>query len=197
MLLMTCLVVNCNHWIGYHIVNGLLEDDWLVEGVIDKEEKDTLSMFFGRNSNFSFCENVEKKVYDTVISVGVPLKEIDHVHTNRSVIIHPTVPENMKEDTILIKAPLLFGEWMPMNENGMYRNHLFIPFDSTYFLTEAVYIEDFVSYLVKWLNDDIADNKKSAIIKLEHSAYTRDNRPIEKKLEQVKEHYHQFKKYTE
>ncbi|WBX79986.1 hypothetical protein PD280_20610 [Virgibacillus salarius] len=188
---MTCLIINCNHWIGYHIVNDLLEKGWEVDGLVNEQLNDSLSLYYGRNSNFSFYQSANKKHYDTKIHVG-SMKRVEEVSADLSVVIHSVAPDHLHANDFFIKAPLLFGEWMPMTENGMYRNQLFIPFNSTYFLTEAVYIKDFMHAFMDWLEKDNkkGENKENKQIKLEKSAYLRDNIPIEEKLDHVLEHYH-------
>ncbi|MBP1969030.1 hypothetical protein J2Z83_001133 [Virgibacillus natechei] len=196
---MTILVDNCNHWIGFHIVNDLLLANYTVNGIGD--ENKNLSMFLGRNSSFEFVGPDVKKNYDTAISIG---NQLASIQSDRTLIINAI--HEQKDNEVTIKAPLLFGEWMPMDEHGLYRNNERITFDSNYFKTEAIYIKDFTNGLLQWLKAEYLPssmdvesvrNKVKKNVKLESSIYISDNRPIEENLENVLEHYHLYKSFHE
>lgn len=199
---MAILVADCNSWIGYHVVNELLENDYKVHGINSERGNDTLSMFFGRHSLFTFVNAGERKVYDAAIIIGDGT-EIGEIETSRFVILSNSnrkLPEY--KNKIIIKTPLLFGEWMPMNEKGFNRNNELIAFDSDLFHAEAVYIKDFTKGLIQWLQTPSlprvlevksAKEKEKKNLKLENSVYIRDNVPISEKLKLVQDHYHQYK----
>lgn len=199
---MSILVDNCNHWIGFHIASDLLENSYMVDGV--GEENHDLSMFLGRNSSFHFVNPDVKKQYETAIIIGAESDTIGF-QSEQTLIINPT-STNRDENRVAINAPLLFGEWMPMNEQGFYRNNTFITFDSDYFRTEAIYIKDFIKGLLQWLKMEefpsslkvrSEKNKENKDVKLENAIYIRDNRPMEEKVKNVLNHYHLYKKFYE
>ncbi|WP_077325073.1 hypothetical protein [Virgibacillus siamensis] len=179
-------VENCFYWIGFHLVDYLLNQGYAVTGDdhIDTEGKEHLSMLIGRNENF--------------VHLKEPRNAADYD-------ICFTPKENTlkmyKNSTSTIKLPLLFGEWMPMEADGMYHRGTFIPFDSDRFLQEAVYIGDFLNTiqqcidatrLPRFLNVNAGQQKSSADIKLEDSVFIRNNRPIMSRLKAVQSHYKRF-----
>ncbi|WP_164215008.1 hypothetical protein [Virgibacillus sp. YIM 98842] len=195
---MTFLVNNCNHWISYHIIDELLNNGYEVEGLKNGEKNEHLLMYFGRNSHFSLSENDKTKQYHTVISLNNPLPGVKSKYVH---VINPEGHRNEKEGVSFIQAPLLFGEWMPMNEKGMYVNEKFIPFDSEHFLTKSIYIKDFTKAFVQWIRsenkitnlDILSENNRNEWLKLESSTYLRDNRPVKEQLARVIEHYRMYK----
>ncbi|MFA1818958.1 hypothetical protein ACDX78_01940 [Virgibacillus oceani] len=196
---MTHLVNDCNHWISYHLIEEFLNAGYKVEGLENKEKDDYLLMFFGRNSNFSITDDYKKKHYHAVISLHQP---VDNVKTEKTYIVNPIDNQHKIDGIAYIQVPLLFGEWMPMNKQGMYVNKKFISFDSEYFLTKSIYIKDFTKVFVQWMQkgnnnqemEIISKNDKSERVKLENLLYLRDNGPIEEQLNQVIEHYATYRK---
>ncbi|SDQ88365.1 hypothetical protein [Virgibacillus salinus] len=185
---MLFLVENCFQWVGFHIVNCLLENGYKVDGIDDlsSDKKKHLSMFVGRNSSFQHIFSYKRDAtYDS--SIKITENQLDL-----------TLQQNTSH---LIKLPILFGEWMPMKINGMYHNNSFIPFDSDIFLNEAIYIGDFMKSLTQWIKSSqlpeilevkSINNKQSEEIKLENSVYIRNNRTIEENLKMVIKHYEKF-----
>jgi hypothetical protein len=196
---MTYLVNDCNHWISYHLIEELLNAGNKVEGLKNGKKNDHLLMYFGRNSHFSLTEDYKTKRYHAVISLQKPLA---NVKAGKTHIINPLDDESKLDGAAYIQVPLLFGEWMPMTNNGMYVNEKFIPFDSEYFLTKSIYIKDFTKVFVQWMQEEnknqeleiVSKNDESERVKLENLLYLRDNGPIEKQLNQVIEHYTMYRK---
>ncbi|RDW19960.1 hypothetical protein [Oceanobacillus chungangensis] len=196
---MSVLVINCNHWIGYHIVNTLLQHDYLVDGIESDTELDELSMFFGRNSSFSFYNIEDRKRYDTCICVG----EHGHLETidaERVFIINPgKMNDWMDYDTAtMIFAAHLYGEWMPMTEKGFYDNQEFIAFQSNDFKENAIYIEDFANGLIQWIqssnlssNLEVKSERNNGKVNKENqnSIYIRSSLPLEKRMTALQKHY--------
>ncbi|MFB4169764.1 hypothetical protein [Virgibacillus sp. JSM 102003] len=185
---MLFLVENCFQWMGFHLVNCLLENGYKVDGVDDlsSEKKENLSMYVGRNASFQHLTSSKRgTTYDRSINI----KDKEFVLTIKQNTSHR------------IKLPLLFGEWMPMKRDGMYLQSTFISFDSDIFLNEAIYIGDFMRSLIQWekssqlpevLEVKSINNKQNEEIKLENSVYIRNNRTIEENLEMVIKHYEKF-----
>lgn len=201
---MTYLVVNCNDWLGFHIVNTLLENDFNVDGIEDQNKNDHLSMFFGRNSSFSFVDSTVKRKYDTVIYTGDE-DELKGIQSERKVFISDNntgIKGTSKKSEVYINTPFLFGEWMPMDEKGVYRNQEYIPFESELFKTTAVYINHFTKGLVQWLKTpelsqvlEVKSAKQTDKddVKFENSIYLRDNIPIMEDVKKVLDHYQLYK----
>jgi len=170
---MSLLIMNYNHWIGYHLVTTLLDEDCPVDGMVDKEKCD-LSMFFGRNSLFSFVEKDQLKLYDTCFVIGENQYK-DTTLAKRTFIINPKAPvESNDGEVIEIQSPLLFGEWMPMDENGIYRDKEYISFQSERFKTEAIYIKHFIDGLLQLMK--ITDLPKTVTL------YSKNHRTREERF---------------
>ncbi|GAB3789887.1 hypothetical protein [Virgibacillus kimchii] len=194
---MTYLVNNCNHWISYHMIDALLNNGQKVEGLKNGEKNDHLLLYFGRNSNFSIAEDYKTKKYQRVISLNSPLSGIKAEHV---LVINPD--DHEKADGIsYIKVPLLFGEWMPMNKQGMYVDETFISFDSESFLANAMYIKDFTKAMIEWIDSEnkslkqgeIAKKAENQRLRLESFIHLRDNDAVKKQIAQVIEHYTIYK----
>ncbi|WP_106498021.1 hypothetical protein [Lentibacillus sp. Marseille-P4043] len=202
---MSLFVTNCFQWIGFHIVNYLIEHDFKVDGFdeIETSKQENLSMLVGRNDLFSLVtpETVQKKAYDMLIINGSHESQ-SAVQADRTIHLCWGLPDKkLPSRTTIIKLPLLFGEWMPMNEKGMYAQNKFIPFDSADFLDNGVYIEDFINCLAQLIQTNhfpsfieikSANNKTRAEKELEKAIYPRDVSPIEENVKKVLEHYDRF-----
>ncbi|OZU90637.1 hypothetical protein CIL03_05730 [Virgibacillus indicus] len=196
---MSFLVAGCNHWIGFHIVNELLEEGYTVAGILNEDGNENLPLYFGRNSSFSMVKADSMNNYDTAIIID-EIQSTENIQADRIVKIGGTIVNN--EKVTLIKIPLLYGEWMKMNEKGMFRDKAFIPFDSDDFEEKAIYIKDFTNGLIQWLKFGklpphlhviSAKNNEKEGVKLENSIYLRDNRPNKEKLMPVLDHFKKFK----
>jgi hypothetical protein len=198
---MHVLVMNCFHWIGYHIADQLLVNSYKVDGIAGEpaNQKDHLSMFLGRNSAFQLKTAAASETsYDAVITMGecVP----SDVRANRCLCINGTDCGQSGLAETVIHTPLLFGEWMPMNEEGLYMEEQFIRFDSKCFQTEAIYIEDFTRGILQWLQvnelPNVLDVKQetagSKAVKLENTIYLRNNRAKEINMTRLQDHYRRF-----
>lgn len=201
---MSILVTNCFHWINYHLVNELLENGYSVDGMSGSmtKEDEHLFMLMGRNSLFSLIMDQELEQYETVICIG----DADyHIDASRFIMInHGDQQTTGRKNRTVIQTPILFGEWMPMDKNGLYVNREFISFDSPAFLSTAIYIKDFVQYVltcieVKELPNKINIQSSKSVedeeILLDKSVYIRDNMPIKDTVNQVINHYERFKAY--
>lgn len=190
---MSILVVNCGHWIGYHVVNDLLANDFQVEGIAISPETEDLLLFFGRNSSFTQIDKPKGKPYDACIIVGA-FHTTYNINAKKMFIIqHEEANRATESEVTFIRTPFLFGEWMPMDEDGCYRNNEYIRFDSDWFKQHAIYIQDFTKVLIQCVQStkhpremdiklmDCRDTDKGTdVIKQEL---------IEKKIEQVRKHY--------
>ncbi|WP_164669480.1 hypothetical protein [Virgibacillus doumboii] len=189
---MLFLVENCFHWIGFHVVDFLLENGHRVDGMDDMstDKKEHLSMFVGRNELFTHVTETERETaYDTTITIR---KDDELVLTLNN------------GSTTKINFPLVYGKWMPMEPEGMYYNNQFIRFNSDHFLSEAVYIEDVLQSLIQWvkssnlspvlevksIHEKHRENKK-----LENSIFIRNNRPIKENVNIVINHYETYKNF--
>jgi hypothetical protein len=200
---MAIIVYNCFHWIGYHYVNFLLEKGKVVVGVdkVDSEKKENLHMMVGRNSSFTLQNRYNPVESDTAVVIGELDREIS-IDVKRIIQIETTGLKNRLANAMLIKAPILFGEWMDMTEDGIRDGSKIIRFESEEFQTEAVHIRDFIKAtypLLKSTNNTTNINvsaKKILLnesVKLENSIYIRDNIPIEENMKKLLSHYRRFK----
>ncbi|TFJ93598.1 hypothetical protein [Lentibacillus salicampi] len=186
---MVVFVENCFHWIGFHIMNDLLDNGFQVDGMdsLDTDKKEHLSMFVGRNQLFRHVSASERNnAYDISLKIE-----------DDALILE-------KENLVTIHLPLVFGEWMPMNQEGVYDQDDFIPFDSERFLTEAVYVGDVLKSLQQWFaTSDLPPilevrsfhERQTGQRKLENAVYIRNNRPIQEEINRVKKHYNTYQKF--
>jgi len=190
---MTIFVADCSQWTGFHITTALLEAGKSVDGGKMDTEAEDLSMFFDRNSHFNFVEADTRKSYEIAILIGnhYASANIDAKHL---LIIQPSSKKFVSKGTdnsIVISVPLLFGERMLMNEEGIYQNGEFIPFDSAYFQDEAIYIEDFTKALMQWMNSTFLRQKlkvrspRSNESNDENTIHVRMTKPIETRLQEM------------
>ncbi|MGJ9459371.1 hypothetical protein [Oceanobacillus sp. CF4.6] len=208
---MPVLVVNCDDWLGYHIVNKLLEQGYKVDGIVHADRNDEpdedLTMFFGRNSSFSMIPADKEKKYNIGIIAGDYDGKINQ-KIEKLIVINPDKKEqrsmvNYTTSCTMIKAPLLFGEWMPMNEKGVFHKNEFIPFTSGKFKESSLYVQDFTKGLLQWmkvpnlpseLHIYSSNHKKEVNTKLDKNIYLRDNISNRDHVKTVIEHYVLFKK---
>lgn len=197
-------VSHCFHWIGFHIVSHLLENGYSVTGhehsMTDKKEH--LAMMVGRNDMFTmFIGDTPKGKYTHVI---LPDKNSDVTQDVEAVKTFKLSREERQNDKKMVdvRIPLLFGEWMPMNENGMYANGKYIPFESETFQNKAVYIGDFIMSLMLCLMSShqpgkLAIQPKSSMSaeKDRKSVFLRERRPVDQQVQTVIAHYKRFKRF--
>src|SRR5690625_5995594 len=100
-------------------------------------------MLIRRNSLFSLRTDQELEQYQTVIGVG---ETDDTIDTRRFIMInHEGQQADLQKNRTFIQTPILFGEWMPMDQKGAYINDTYITFESPEFLITAIYINDFIN----------------------------------------------------
>ncbi|MCR1834672.1 hypothetical protein NSA56_09690 [Oceanobacillus caeni] len=198
---MSILVVNCNHWIGFHIVNTLLEHDFKIDGMINPSLQDDLLMFFGRNSDFQMV-NDEKREYETCIIIGDHPKAQDFKAGNKWLLPINGIQKKEQTDLTTIHTPILFGEWMPMNENGIYHHKKFITFDSEEFKNNALSIHSFTPVLLQLIQTSSQTNELYVHPRQEkekrsekNAIYIRESEPKEKYVADLKKHYKRYKKF--
>ncbi|MFP7494796.1 hypothetical protein SFC66_13500 [Terribacillus saccharophilus] len=146
---MQFLVNQCYTWEGYHLVQALLEDGHEVTGLHEEDlsEKEMhLSMYLARHAMFS--EGLQGKQYDAAIGFfGSAAKRAE---SNRHVdISYEAAEESMRGNQILL--PILYGEWMPRNEEAVIWNDRLIPFQDDYFLQHALPITSVMQTISKLL----------------------------------------------
>lgn len=205
---MTICVMNCFHWIGFHIVNRLTENGYNVDGIAnsssDREEE--LSFMLGRNSSFTLYQS-ENEVKDRQYSDAVlvhPERKPSPVQSLKTYNFGKAIDDPNPNFTN-IDLPMLFGEWMPMDEQGAYIDGQYIEFDSTRFRESAIYIDDFVDCFMQWMkvpdlprSISLTKNRDQEIGEesLEKQLYIRENRPIEIQVSNLLKHYEKVKNFT-
>lgn len=191
---MNILVRNCFHWIGFHIVNRFILNGNHVVGLNDHmtDRAEFLSFFLGRNSLFTLVDQTQAQ-YDLTVIVNDDKDRKKLLLKRKGAEILTT-----------IQTPLLFGEWMKMDENGIFIANKHIPFKSDKFLTQAIHIDDFTKSLNQWIKSTHlpahlkTQSSRDVFHKdviLDNSIYIRDNIPIERKVNDLKDHYKRFNNY--
>lgn len=196
---MEVLIMNYTNWIGFHLAEALLNEGYKVDGFEGKDGNENLVDFLARNSNFRSLGNLEERVYPLVIYSGQE-GQLPRISVERAFLINP-VSSIHEENIISIHIPLLYGEWMPMDENGIYVNEKRIYFSSELFKREAIYIGDFIQLLLQWINKkppiekirmEIAKNMNYNAVKLEKTFFVDENVPIGDQVQKVVEHYRKY-----
>lgn len=203
---MRILITNWTNWLGFHFINELLEEGYTVHALITDSEQRTnhFAEFFIRNSSFCFVENGNLSTYDEAIVIGnFPIKNI----LGRRIWHINCTLSKYNGKCIFVFTPILFGEWMPLNEEGIFFQGKLIPFTSEYFRNETIYIKDFMKIFKQWLKSVLVPhrillctNQKKCgreTFMLENIIYLRDNRPKCKPIETIKRHYKRYKRMYE
>ncbi|MDC3417217.1 hypothetical protein [Aquibacillus salsiterrae] len=204
------------HWIGFHIVQYLLATGQEVIGldIIDTDKKDNLSMFVGRNSSFTHVEHSDdllhnSKQSDYIVFEVAEDKErfsLPELGNKKVYNFCTTRKENeVLDDTCYVKLPLLYGEWIPRDYDGIFFQDEYIRFDSTRFQREAVYISDFIESLLQVIaTSDRVLGTNLLIIKRknEREEYKEkgtivvdESKPMEKRLAELDDHYELYKDF--
>lgn len=204
---MSILVKGCFNWIGFHIVDHLLKEGYEVKGIQTTSSKQSthLSYFFDRHTGFSLIDDKESQHVQTALLVNESGSDV--INASRTIVVseQPDL-ENMKDHQIVIKQPLLFGEWMPIQDNGCYYLNEYIPFDSVKFREQAIWIHDFTKKIVTLLAKkalpqiiNVERNQNGAFsgLTLDNTFHIQDNTPIDSKVEDVLDHYKRFNQYYE
>lgn len=203
---MPILVINCFDWVGFHIVNDLLDNGYKVVGVnlTSSKHSEHLAMQVGRNSHFKAISITDiSDSYSVII-----LNSYEHVRANKIFNKHceknTFTINNDKISSKLITFKLLFGEWMQMNNEGMYLRNQYIPFESTLFSDESLYISFLTNKIIKLVREsatmqilriELKDSDRHIEQILVKKQSIRDNVPKEDHLEKVLLHYQRFKNY--
>lgn len=195
---MSILIYNCFHWIGYHLTNELLQKGYQVEGFHENmsEQACFLSMFFGRNENFKEI-NEKKSEYDQVFYIHkknqitfLPYEDVIYLTEDE------TSQKSFPKSSKVIPLPLLFGEWMEMDDQGVYHLDEYISFQSDRFKNRAIYVLDFVDILLKILNENNDHrNEELKDLLLDSLNKIRNNRPIEDKIQKLLTHYKAYQSF--
>lgn len=196
---MSTVVVNCYHWIGFHFVQMLLARGEEVIGFHDEpSDKNTfLSMFLGRNHSFTHVRNMPEKAHKVIV-IGSS-DSIPEASITIQCIAHLDKKQRSREDnSVLVYMPIIFGEWMPMNAEGIVVRNELLPFDSDTFINEAIYVKDFINCCLPLLDGAFSPTplhikarnmKGNKEIILENEVYFRDNRGKAEMIKKVQQHY--------
>lgn len=187
-------------WLQYHLMDAFLNDGIHVDHLVKEGEEAEHDLFFGRNSFYEKCSNIAGKEYDAAIYVGET--EMDAILARRVLLINPdgivpshSIPKKLKKTVII--APMVFGEWMPMYEDGIIYKDTKVPFDSGEFRNGAIYAEDFARAVLQWLMiprlPDVMEafpfRDKSGTSRLANSVAIRENNTIEENIMKMKKHF--------
>ncbi|GGM24982.1 hypothetical protein GCM10011351_08340 [Paraliobacillus quinghaiensis] len=202
------VIIGCFNWIGFHLLETLLQNGEEVIGVdqLDHPKREHLSMFVGRNANFTYYETLDQVKKNNLNNHIQAVFMCDQVQSfNRKSIsslkyIQFFPKQKGQQEVIEVKLPLLYGEWMDRDENGIYNSNEFIQYDSALFKEKAIYIKDFIGAIIQ-LSD--ASNSPSTVsyytpeqLQEQQSSVTDlfilpSNSPT-RNLEKVEAHYQRF-----
>ncbi|MFP7479677.1 hypothetical protein [Terribacillus saccharophilus] len=190
------LVSQCYSWEGYHLVQALLEDGHEVSGLHGQSltDKEThLSMYIGRHAMFR--EGMRNTDYKAYISFfGAVDKSIENKSSIDICYAADDTPEREKQ----IMLPILYGEWMPRDEEAVEWNGKRILFDDEYFQRNALPIKPVMQTISKLLsgNEDIDNYRfysKEVCPEQEDRAAIALTRNIKDDLSALHKHYAQFR----
>lgn len=193
-------VVNCFHWIGYHLTNHLLEQGDEVHGVdkIDTDKKELFSLFVGRNNRFTLCnKNKNQQKNDVTIEIN---SQLSHQQNATVIILKKMRRTNSHAETSSIKVSIVIGEWMPKDEIERLTNNL----QTDAFLNKAIRIKDLLAVCYQWLKKETFMPQTIQLLPrenndipnasfLENDVYLRDNTSIQNYAKEVLKHYNQYK----
>lgn len=149
---MKVFINRSNHWISYHLIDEFLLANCTVHTLTDKEKTKTnaLSMFFARNSLYTELENPQDlTTYDIALILDDEALCKNISAKRKLLLTKRNIPFIKKTTTIYL--PLLFGEWMKMDEKGLFLKNKHILFTSNLFKKEALYIKIFAKVLINLL----------------------------------------------
>ncbi|MBM7571522.1 hypothetical protein [Aquibacillus albus] len=206
------VVLGAFHWIGYQIITRLLDDSYEVIGIdkMESEKKENLSMYIGRNSLFTHVSSSEEmnqlqKLQQINILFEIDSSQLfnDRYSLNTETVINLDKGRvKASSNTVDVDLPLLYGEWMPRNDNGVYHNGQFVAFDSEQFKNEAVYIQDFITCLIETISNykqdrvaikafdpsfDSKDAQKTICI--------RETKDKDERIKELNDHYKMYKNF--
>lgn len=196
---MEILVINYSDWIGYHLVDALLQEGYTVTGKDGANGNEILEDFFARNSYFKIYDKQKKETFSYAVCIGDELCA-DEFTAEKIILLNANQSTKVERATA-IEADKLFGEWMPMDEEGFHYKGKKVLFSSDNFKTKGIYIGDFVKEIVKWLKEAGSGNDvpmravrslEKETEKLENFFHVKENKPIEESIQQVIEHYRKF-----
>lgn len=193
-------IVNCFHWIGYHLTNHLLEQGLEVHGIdeIDTDKKELFSQFVGRNDRFMLDDkNINAQRNDVTIEIN---SQLSHQQKETIIILKKKRRTNSHAESSSIKVPIVIGEWMPKDDI----EKLADGFQTDAFLNKAIRIEDLLVVCYQWLNKETLmpqafqllprkSNEISHESFKENDVYLRDNTSIQNYAKEVLKHYNQYK----
>ncbi|WP_123921887.1 hypothetical protein [Terribacillus saccharophilus] len=197
---MRFLVSQCYSWEGYHLVQALLEDGHEVSGLQEQTLSDRethLSMYLGRHAMFR--EGVQDTDYKAHVSFfGTAERSAEsQQHVD---ISYATDDTSEQEKQILL--PILYGEWMPRDEEAVEWNGKRMLFDDDYFHRNALPIKPVMQTISKLLSGDGNLDKyrfytKEVCPEQEDRAAIALTRNIRNDLSALHKHYAQFRFFYE
>lgn len=182
---MKFIVENCFHWVGYHLVDMLLENSHHVVGVsqLNTSKENHLAMFVSRNSLFTLKEEVKDDA-----DVYIIVREKNDLTSIRVKFL------NAYHD---IELSDLVGEWMPQaNVNEILKTK------DTKDIKNMICVRDVISALIQWLESKatipstICIYPKGHILaekKLDKNILLRNNRSMDRCIEKALKHYQTYK----
>ncbi|MRH43375.1 hypothetical protein GH741_11865 [Aquibacillus halophilus] len=209
------VVSNCFNWIGFHFLQKILNNSEEVVGLdqISTDKEENLYLSVGRNSLFTHVtskRDLKKEINSKQVDVVFDLMDSDELladeefHADNWVQFKNEIAKDNTNNLIHVELPLLYGEWMPRDNNGIFHTRNYIKFDSETFENEAIYIDDFVDAMwqilssrkkpekikFKSLRKEGRDEKDPAQV-----LYIREKERMETRLLNLNNHFEQFSKF--
>src|SRR5690625_45955 len=147
--MMKILINHCFDWESFHFIDTFLSLSYQVFGLNDKKVKmsEHIAMYFARNSLFSQKDTIlNEKAFDIAI-VFDDISLLQQISAKKKFLITDDHVEAIFPITI-IQKPLLYGEWMEMDEEGLYIRDEYILFSDQTFQNNAIYIRTFVQLII-------------------------------------------------
>ena len=171
---MTICIVNCYHWIGFHLANEFLEMGQEVIGIdqADTDFKENLAMFLGRNSAFQ-CHAAVQPCH-TIIVVPKFVQE----QGQAAATIQITNKMETREVCFEIQHPFLYGEWMPMTSEAGCCQGISLKWHTQAFSKKAIWIRDFTKMIRVFLKAHVIPERLELVSSLDPIAKMKDKRSI-------------------
>lgn len=192
---MKVLIIDCFHWLGFHLTTKYLDEGFSVTGVdtLMEPRREFLCDFVGRNANFILQDDLKKlnepSSFSLMYSFSESTQFLSHKQQKgkRIRIFEKESRLVFEDDTSFqgktIFAPHVIGPWMEQSEFAR---------KSTF--DNVLYVEDFVNWLFqeKWndLDNTFIDLRKDMDQKTMNTSI-----PSEQAIQKVQEHIDKFTAY--
>ncbi|KGX86065.1 NAD-dependent epimerase/dehydratase family protein [Pontibacillus marinus] len=137
---MTKLVWGCFQWVGFHLIREWLDDGETVIGIdiANTEQKETLEMFVGRNTNFSRVESVEEALnvdagecIDALIALddqqhNPPFEKLREISASHYFRVNVDGASRSTQSWTTIELPHVYGPWMTSESTSITEKSVYV-----------------------------------------------------------------------